>query len=74
MQAKGQTNLTFEAVLKDINERDTRDRSRSEAPLMQAPDAEYIDSSHCSIEEVEERILAIVRARFSNGKELQKSE
>ena len=72
LQAKGQTELTFEAVLKDINERDTRDRSRSEAPLMQAPDAEYVDSTKHSIEEVEDRILALVRARFSNGKELQK--
>jgi cytidylate kinase len=72
MEAKGQTGMSFEAMLKDINERDTRDRNRSEAPLMQAPDAEYIDSSNCSIEEVEERILAMVRARFSNGKELQK--
>lgn len=72
LQAKGQTGLTFDAVLKDINERDTRDRSRSEAPLMQAPDAEYVDSTKNSIEEVEERILALVRARFSNGKELKK--
>ena len=72
LQAKGQTELTFEAVLKDINERDTRDRSRSEAPLMQAPDAEYVDSTKHSIEEVEDRILALVRARFSNGKELKK--
>ncbi|MEP7362335.1 MAG: (d)CMP kinase [Acidobacteriota bacterium] len=72
MHAKGQTDLTLEAVLKDINERDTRDRSRSEAPLMQSPDAEYVDSTKNSIEEVEERILALVRSRFSNGKELQK--
>lgn len=72
MQAKGQTGLTLEAVLKDINERDTRDRTRGEAPLMQAPDAEYVDSTENSIEQVEERILALVRARTSNGKELHK--
>lgn len=72
MRTKGQTGLTLEAMLADINERDTRDRSRAEAPLMQAPDAEYVDSSGISIEDVEERILALVRARFSNGKELKK--
>lgn len=72
LQAKGQTGLTLEAVLKDINERDTRDRTRGEAPLMQAPDAEYVDSTENSIEQVEERILALVRARTSNGKELHK--
>ena len=72
LKAKGPTDQTFDSVLKDITERDTRDRSRSEAPLMQAPDAEYVDSTRHSIEEVEERILALVRARFSNGKELKK--
>ncbi len=72
LQAKGQTGLTLEAVLKDINERDTRDRTRGEAPLMQAPDAEYVDSTRAPVEEVEERILMLVRARTSNGKELHK--
>ena len=72
LQAKGQSDLTLEAVLKDINERDTRDRTRGEAPLMQAPDAEYVDSTENSIEQVEERILALVRASTSNGKELHK--
>jgi len=72
MMAKGQSQLTFDAVLKDINERDYRDRNRSEAPLMQAPDAEYIDSSANTIEEVEERLLALVRLRTSNGREVAK--
>jgi len=72
LRAKGQTGLTLEEVLKDINERDTRDRTRAEAPLMQAPDAEYVDSTHEPVEEVEERILMLVRARTSNGKELHK--
>jgi cytidylate kinase len=72
LKAKGPTDQTLDSVLKDITERDTRDRSRSEAPLMQAPDAEYVDSTRHSIEQVEERILALVRARFSNGKELKK--
>lgn len=72
LHAKGQTGLALETVLKDINERDTRDRTRGEAPLMQAPDAEYVDSTRESIEAVEERILMLVRARTSNGKELHK--
>ena len=53
-------------VAKEIAERDQRDRSRAEAPLTQAPDAEYIDSSGLSPEEVEEAILKIVRRRVSN--------
>jgi cytidylate kinase len=69
---RGESGLTFEAVLGDINERDHRDRNRGEAPLMQAPDAEYVDSSGQSIEQVEERLLALVRERTSNGKEIAK--
>ncbi len=53
-------------VAQEIAERDRRDRSRSEAPLTQAPDADYIDSSGLSPEQVEEAILKIVRQRTSN--------
>lgn len=57
-------------VLAELNERDHRDRTRAEAPLMQAPDAVLVDSTGLGIEEVEERILKIVRDKTSNGKEL----
>jgi len=56
---------------REIDERDARDRSRSTAPLMQAPDAVYLDSTGLSISEVEEKVLRIIRERTSNGKELQ---
>lgn len=46
--------------------RDLRDRTRAEAPLTQAPDAEYIDTTGLSLEEVEEAILKLVRTRTSN--------
>jgi cytidylate kinase len=52
-----------------LAERDRRDRQRAESPLMQAPDAVYLDSTELSQEEVEEAILRVVRARISNGKE-----
>jgi CMP/dCMP kinase len=55
-------------VAREMAERDQRDRSRSEAPLTQAPDAEYLDSSGLSPEEVEEAILKLVRKRTSNGR------
>ena len=60
-----------EAVSHQIRERDDRDRTRAEAPLTQAPDAVYVDSTGLSIEEVEESILKLVRARISNGKEFR---
>jgi cytidylate kinase len=51
-----------------ITERDRRDRQRTESPLVQAPDAVYMDSTELSPDEVEERILKLVRERISNGK------
>jgi cytidylate kinase len=55
-------------VGRELAERDRRDSTRAEAPLTQAPDAEYLDSTGLAPEQVEEAILKIVRARTSNGK------
>jgi len=52
-----------------MKERDQRDSTRSDAPLTQAPDAVYLDSTPLSADEVEEAILRIVRARVTNGKD-----
>ena len=54
---------------REIAERDQRDRTRSEAPLVQAPDAVYIDSASLTVPEVVETILKVVRDRTTNGKE-----
>jgi CMP/dCMP kinase len=53
----------------EMKERDQRDSTRPDAPLTQAPDAVYLDSTPLSIEEVEEAVLKIVRARVTNGKD-----
>jgi cytidylate kinase len=52
----------------ELAERDHRDRNRPESPLLQAPDAVYLDSTGMTLEQVEEAILGIIRARISNGK------
>ena len=57
-------------VARDIAERDSRDRARAEAPLVQAQDAVYIDSTGLRLDQVEEAILKLIRDRTSNGKEL----
>jgi cytidylate kinase len=57
-----------ESVAGEMQQRDQRDRTRSEAPLVQAPDAELVDTTGLSLEEVEEVILRLIRARISNGK------
>jgi cytidylate kinase len=60
-----------ELVARQIRERDERDRTRAEAPLTQAPDAVYFDSTGLSVEDVEAAILKLVRARITNGKEFR---
>ncbi len=61
-----ETGLPAERVAQQMADRDHRDRTRVEAPLSQAPDAEYLDTSGLSPEEVEEAILKLVRKRISN--------
>jgi CMP/dCMP kinase len=61
--------LPAHAVSAQLEERDRRDRTRAEAPLLQAPDAVYVDTTGLSIDEVEAVLLKIVRERTSNGKE-----
>ncbi|MCU1261584.1 MAG: cytidylate kinase [Bryobacterales bacterium] len=56
------------AVHRQLAERDHRDRTRAEAPLAQAPDAIYVDSTNLSIDDVLEALLKLVRARMTNGK------
>ena len=68
MRAKGGA-VVESALAAQMKERDQRDSTRADAPLAQAPDAVYLDSTPLSIEEVEEAILKIVRARVTNGKE-----
>jgi CMP/dCMP kinase len=71
LKAKG-IEVAPEELKREIEDRDRRDRTRAEAPLMQAPDAVYLDSTRLTIDQVQEQILAIIRARTSNGKELMR--
>jgi len=59
----------LEEVARDLEARDQRDRGRVEAPLTQAPDAEYLDTTHLTPAQVEEAVLKLVRERTSNGKD-----
>ncbi len=61
--------VSAEAVAAQMRERDRRDSTRTEAPLTQAPDAVYLDSTGLTIDQVEEAVLKLVRSRVSNGKE-----
>jgi len=50
--------VSIDAVLDEIRERDDRDMNRSAAPLKPADDAQVIDSTGLSIEEVLDRCMA----------------
>lgn len=57
--AKGE-NITFDSVLKDIEDRDFNDMNRKLNPLVKADDAILIDTSGMGIEEVVDAILTEV--------------
>jgi cytidylate kinase len=59
--------INFEETLADMNERDTRDSTRSDSPLKAADDAVIIDSTGLSIAESFERMMAVVREKRGNG-------
>ena len=65
---------TAEHLTREMEDRDRRDRSRANSPLMQAPDAVYLDSSELSPEDVEDAILKLVRARTSNGNDVARQD
>ncbi len=67
-KAPGET-ISEAAVAEQMQERDRRDSTRADAPLSQAPDAVYVDSTPLTIEGVEEAILKIIRSRVTNGKD-----
>lgn len=62
MEQKG-VNCDYGQILKEIQERDHRDRTRPVAPLVPASDALVVDSTSMTIPEVVETIMKEARAR-----------
>ncbi|SKC06391.1 cytidylate kinase [Lachnospiraceae bacterium] len=58
--AKG-VDCDLKAIQDEIAERDHRDMTRAEAPLVQAEDAILVDSSDLTIEQVADKILSYVK-------------
>ena len=56
MQEKGY-NVSLEELQKDIAARDKADSEREISPLVQAPDAELLDTSNMGIDEVVQAII-----------------
>jgi cytidylate kinase len=56
-----------EEVIRDLRERDQRDRNRANSPLIPATDAVLLDSTHLTLEEVLAAAEAIVAARITSA-------
>ena len=64
LEARG-TPQAFEAVLRDIEERDWRDSHREAAPLRQAEDAVLLDTTALDFSQSQEALLKIIREKVS---------
>jgi cytidylate kinase len=56
-----------EEVIRDLRERDLRDRNRAYSPLKPAPDAVLLDSTHMTLEAVLAAAEAIVTAKLASA-------
>jgi cytidylate kinase len=61
---QAQAEVTEETVIRELKERDARDRNRSESPLRPAEDAVILDSTTMSLNEVLAAAEAIVRTHI----------
>ena len=57
--------LSLAQVIEDLRRRDTRDSNRNAAPLKPAADAEILDTSKLSIEDVVARSIRMVDAALA---------
>jgi CMP/dCMP kinase len=63
MEARG-LHGDFDAYVREITERDARDMERNTAPLIQANDADLLDTSDLTIEQSVQRAIALVDAQL----------
>ena len=62
---KGEENVTFERVLKNVESRDYIDSTRLDSPLTKAEDAIEIDNSDMGLEEQFERVFSLIQSRLN---------
>lgn len=63
LKEKGE-NVTFSRLFQDLEARDRRDRERAVSPTVPAREAEVIDSTAMSLEQVVGEVLRLVRERL----------
>lgn len=58
LKAKGEENIDFDEILRNVKERDHLDMTREVSPLRQAPDALVLDNSYLSYDEQDAWLLS----------------
>ncbi|MCM2258422.1 MAG: (d)CMP kinase [Vicinamibacteria bacterium] len=66
LQAAGQV-ADLEAIEQDVRERDRRDSTRAESPLVRAHDAVDVDTTELGPEQVVDQMLALVHSRIATA-------
>ncbi len=66
---RGET-VTYQDVLKNVEERDYIDTNREDSPLIKAKDAIQIDNSNMSLQEQFDEILKLVNRTLENSEKL----
>lgn len=64
LRRKGNRDVTFKDVLRDLQFRDANDSARAFAPLVQAEDAVLLDTSAMNEEESAAALFAIIQSRI----------
>ncbi len=67
LQNGSRTSEAAERVLAEIAARDLRDRTRAASPLVPAPDAVIVDTTHKNVDEVVTELEKIVKQRCGNS-------
>lgn len=60
--------VSYEDVLKNVEERDFTDTNRKDSPLVKAHDAIEIDNSDLTLEEQFNRVLELVNTTLAENK------
>lgn len=66
LRGKGDDAITFDEVLKNVQERDYIDSHREVSPLRQAPDARLLDNSNLTIQQQNEILLAWAKEKIKS--------
>jgi len=73
LKEKGES-VILSRLFRDMQARDRRDRERSVAPTVPAPDAVVVDSTCLSLDQVIERVVGLARERFEGQIEKEENQ